>query len=56
MNRRQVYLRAYMAGITVPTFALLLVMSLFVATRHVYDVSVPIERIIVYLNALLGIA
>jgi hypothetical protein len=42
------YLRAYMAGITIPTILLLFVMTLFVVARHVYDVSVPIERFVVF--------
>lgn len=42
------YLRAYMAGITIPTIFLLLVMSFFVVVRYVYDLPVPIERIIVF--------
>ena len=42
------YLRAYMAGITIPTIFLLFVMSFFVVVRYVYDLPVPIERIIVF--------
>jgi hypothetical protein len=42
------YLRAYMAGITIPTIFLLFIMSFFVVARYVYDVSVPIERFIVF--------
>ena len=42
------YLRAYMAGITIPTILLVFVMTLFVVARYVYDVSVPIERLIIF--------
>jgi hypothetical protein len=42
------YLRAYMAGITVPTVALLFGMAGFVVARYVYDAPVPIERVIVF--------
>lgn len=42
------YLRAYMAGITFPCFLLLFLMAGFTIARHVYDVSVPIERVIVF--------
>lgn len=42
------YLRAYMAGITLPTIFLLFIMSFFVIARYIYNVSVPIERVIVF--------
>ena len=42
------YLRAYMAGITLPTMFLLVVMTLFTVARYVYNIPVPIERIIVF--------
>jgi len=42
------YLRAYMAGITFPCFFLLFLMIGFTIARHVYDVPVPLERVIVY--------
>jgi len=42
------YLRAYMAGITFPTFMLLFVLTIFVLARFVYNVSIPVERIIVF--------
>ena len=42
------FLRAYMAGIVVPTVALLFGMVAFVVARDVYDVPVPIERVIVF--------
>jgi hypothetical protein len=46
------YLRAYMAGIVVPTAFLLVAMSVFVVARLVYHVPVPIERLIVFPMAL----
>jgi hypothetical protein len=46
------YLRAYMAGIVVPTVFLLVAMTVFVMTRLVYHVPVPIERVIVFPMAL----
>src|SRR5712692_3803065 len=51
MNRH-IYLRAYMAGIAVPTLLLLVGMTIFTVARFVYDVPVPIERIIVFPFAL----
>lgn len=42
------YLRAYMAGIVVPTIALLIAMTVFTLARYVYDINVPIERVIVF--------
>jgi hypothetical protein len=46
------YLRAYMAGIVVPTAFLLVAMTAFVMARLVYHVPVPIERVIVFPMAL----
>ncbi len=42
------YLRAYMAGIAVPTPLLLVGMTVFCVLRFVYNVPVPIERVIVF--------
>lgn len=42
------YLRAYMAGITVPTILLLAAATAFCIARYVCNVPVPIERIIVF--------
>jgi len=42
------YLRAYMAGIVVPTIFLLLVATGFTIARYVYNIPVPIERVIVF--------
>jgi hypothetical protein len=47
------YLRAYMAGIVVPTAFLLVVMGLFSLARFVFHVPVPIERVIVFPMALI---
>ena len=46
------YLRAYMAGIVVPTIVLLLVLTGFVVMRFVCQFPVPIERVIVFPMAL----
>jgi hypothetical protein len=42
------YLRAYMAGIVVPTVFLLVVATAFTIMRYVFNVPVPIERVIVF--------
>ena len=47
MNRHP-YLRAYLAGICVPTIFLLVVATAFTFLRYVYNFSVPIERVIVF--------
>src|SRR5207248_6039590 len=47
MNRHP-FLRAYLAGICVPTIFLLLVATGFTFLRYVYNVPVPIERVIVF--------
>ncbi len=47
MNRHA-YLRAYMAGITVPTIFLLLVATGFCVLRYVCNIPIPIERVIVF--------
>ena len=46
--RQHPYLRAYMAGIAVPTPFLLVVMAAFVVGRLIYQVPIPIERVIVF--------
>ena len=51
MNRHT-YLRAYMSGIVVPTIFLLVVATVFTIDRYVYDVPVPVERVIVFPMAL----
>jgi hypothetical protein len=47
MNRHP-YLRAYLAGIAIPTVFLLIVMSTYTIFRYVYAVPIPIERVIVF--------
>ena len=42
------YLRAYLAGIAVPTPLLLFMMTVFVLARFVYNVPFPIERAIAF--------
>jgi hypothetical protein len=46
------YLRAYMAGIFTPSLVLLLILTIFILTRLVFKVPVPIERVIVFPMAL----
>src|ERR1700730_15155989 len=46
------YLRAYMAGIVVPSFGLLVALTVFVLTRLVFHVPIPIERVIIFPMAL----
>jgi hypothetical protein len=42
------YLRAYMAGISVPTPLLLVILSLFTIARFIYHLPIPIERVIIF--------
>lgn len=42
------YLRAYLAGIAIPTPFLLIVITGFCIARYVYNVPVPIERVIMF--------
>lgn len=42
------YVRAYMAGITVPTPFLMIALTVFVLARLVYSIPIPIERIIIF--------
>ncbi len=42
------YLRAYMAGIALPTLLLLVAMTVFIVVRLVFSVPLPIERVIVF--------
>ena len=41
-------LRAYMAGITLPTMFLIVGVIGFTIARYVYDVPIPIERVIMF--------
>ena len=47
MNKHP-FLRAYLAGIAVPTVFLLVVMTAYTLIRYVYNVPVPVERVIVF--------
>jgi hypothetical protein len=47
------YLRAYLAGIAVPTCFMLVAFTVFCIARFVYQVPVPIERAIVFPLALI---
>jgi hypothetical protein len=47
MNQH-IYLRAYLAGIAVPTVFLLVVMTGYAVDRYVFNLPVPIERVIVF--------
>jgi hypothetical protein len=46
------YLRAYLAGIFVPTLGLLLILAIFIMVRLVFQVPIPLERAIVFPMAL----
>jgi hypothetical protein len=46
------YLRAYMAGIFVPTLGLLAALTVFILTRLVFKVPVPLERSLIFPMAL----
>jgi hypothetical protein len=47
MNKHP-YLRAYLAGIAVPTLFLLVIMAGYTVFRHVYSFPIPVERVIVF--------
>jgi len=47
------YLRAYMAGISVPTPLLLVALTLFSFARFVYNVPIPVERVIIFPMAII---
>ncbi len=46
------YLRAYMAGIVVPTIAAVLAIVAFFIARYVFHVPIPIERVVIFPMAL----
>jgi len=46
------YLRAYMAGVAVPTMLLLVALSGFLVARYTFQIPVPIERAIIFPMAL----
>ena len=43
-----IYLRAYMAGVTVPSVLVMLMLAGFVVLRFGYNVPIPIERFLVF--------
>jgi hypothetical protein len=45
---RHPYLRAYLAGILIPTLVLPLMLSVCIVGRYVYNIPLPIERVIVF--------
>jgi len=46
--KNHIYLRAYMAGVTVPTVLVVFVLACFVVLRFGYNVPIPIERGLVF--------
>ena len=46
--KSHIYLRAYMAGVTVPSVLVILMLSCFVVLRFGYNVPMPIERFLVF--------
>jgi len=42
------YLRAYMAGIVVPTIFVLLGVTVFAIARYAYNLPLPIERVVIF--------
>ncbi len=50
---KHVYLRAYMAGVTVPSVGMMLVLAFFCVVRLGLQFPVPIERAIVFPMAIL---
>jgi hypothetical protein len=46
--RKHPYLRAYLAGIALPTMLMLVVIIVFVVARVVYNVPIAIERLLVF--------
>jgi len=47
------YLRAYMAGISVPTPLLLIPLTAFFMARFVYNIPIPVERVIIFPMAII---
>jgi len=47
------YLRAYMAGIAVPTPLLLVALTLFSVARFVCNLPIPVERVIIFPMAII---
>lgn len=42
------YLRAYMAGIVIPTIVLLIAVTAFCMARYVYNFPLPLERVMIF--------
>ena len=42
------YLRAYMAGIVIPTIVLLIGVTAFCIARYAYNVPAPLERVMIF--------
>jgi hypothetical protein len=47
MNQHK-YIRAYLAGIAIPTPFLLVIVTGFCIARYVYNVPIPVERVIMF--------
>jgi hypothetical protein len=45
---KHTYVRAYMAGIFTPALFLIVIMAAYCAIRYIYNLPVPIERVIVF--------
>jgi len=46
--KNHIYLRAYMAGVTVPTVVVVFMLACFLVLRFGYNVQIPIERGLVF--------
>ena len=46
--KNHIYLRAYMAGVTLPTVLVVFMLACFVVLRFGYNVQIPIERGLVF--------
>ena len=46
--KNHIYLRAYMAGVTLPTVVVVVVLAGFVVLRFGYNLAIPIERGLVF--------
>ena len=46
------YLRAYMAGLFAPSLGLLVALTIFIVTRVVLQVAIPLERVLIFPMAL----
>jgi hypothetical protein len=55
MNKHP-YLRAYLAGIAVPSVFLLVAMTVYATSRYAYNFSAPIERVIIFPMAIVPAA